>query len=92
VITRVGIEEAQDFVARCRIYHLVDVWEGQRILWARFFQISVIDTHPPFFIFLSDKYRVGQPLGVVNFTDKPDSEELADLFLNGLVFLFVKVA
>jgi hypothetical protein len=36
VITFVGIEEAQDLAIRCRINHLVDARERERILWACF--------------------------------------------------------
>jgi hypothetical protein len=65
---------------------------GGRILWACFVQTGVIDTHPLFPVFLSDQYRVGQPLGAINFMDKPGSKEFANLFLDGLAFFFVKVS
>ena len=38
-------------------------------------QTRVVGTHPPLIVvLLLDKYRVGQPLGVVDFLDEPYCE------------------
>lgn len=71
--------------------HLDDTWDGEWILWACLVQAGIIDTHPPFPTFLSNEYKLGHPFGVVDFSDESSSEELVDLFSNGLVFLFVKI-
>ena len=54
---------------------MVDAWEPERILWAIFVEVCVVDIHPPLVVVvLEDEDGVSQPLGVVNFFDEPCCE------------------
>jgi hypothetical protein len=60
VITRVAVEEREQFTASRRVNDLVDAWEREGILQEVFVETSLIHTNPPFIIILfQDYYRVG---------------------------------
>jgi hypothetical protein len=48
VITRVAVEEGEQYAASRRVDDLVNAWEREGILRVVFVEISVIHTHPPF--------------------------------------------
>jgi hypothetical protein len=52
IITRVAVKEREQDAASRRVDDLVNAWEREGILWAVFFEISLIHTHSPFIIIL----------------------------------------
>jgi hypothetical protein len=90
VIAQVSVQKTQNFPTCGGIDHLIDVREGEWIFWACLISVSGIDTHSPFPAFLSDQHEVGQPLRVVNFSDKTGCEKLANLLPDGLALFFEK--
>ena len=48
MVSRVRVKEAEGFAPRGRVDYLVYMWQWKQILWARFVETYVIDTHPPF--------------------------------------------
>ena len=70
MVAGVRIQEAEGFAPRGGIDYLIYAWQRKRILRARFVETGVINTHPPFPIFLSNKDGVCQPLWVVYLLDE----------------------
>jgi hypothetical protein len=59
LVARVAIKEGEQNTADCGVNDLVVAWEPKGILRAMLVEISVIHTHPPFFVILFQiKYRV----------------------------------
>lgn len=56
--------------------------EGEVILRTSFIKICEVNTHSPFPITFSNHYRIGEPLWVVDFMNKPSLEELVNLRLD----------
>ena len=67
---------------------MIDSGQAEWIFFTSFVQISIINTHPPIFILLGYKYRIGEPIRVVHFLDKPASSNLAiSLFITSFFVL-----
>ena len=49
------------------------------VFWTCLVEVGVVDAHPKLPVSLWDDDRVGQPLGVVYFPDKPSIQQLLDL-------------
>ena len=62
-------------MASCCIHYLVNMREEKSILWASIIEVRIIDAHPPLSILLRDEHDIGQPLGVLNLSDKANDEE-----------------
>ena len=62
------------------------------ILWTRFVEASIINAHSPLPDILFNKNRIGEPVGVENFSDEPDSQEFGDFFTYGPAPLVVEAA
>ena len=60
------------------------------ILWTRFVEASIINTHSPFLGLLFNKNRIGKPVEVVYLSDESGYQEFGDLFAYGPVPLVVK--
>ena len=72
VVAKVRVQEVEDFVADCTIYHSVDIKEGVRVFWTHLVKICVVYTHPPLVIILSDDDYIGQQIGVSGLPYEPD--------------------
>jgi len=64
IITGVGVHEAEELVARCRFYQLIDPWKGINILWASFIEIDKVDADSPLTILLLHENGIREPVGV----------------------------
>jgi hypothetical protein len=90
MVPGVGVEEAEGFAPRSRIDDLIYAWQRERILWARFVETGVVDTHPPLVVLLFHLHGVGQPLGVVNLPDETHRKEFLDFFVYGLALVTIE--
>ena len=59
--------------------------EKVAILGARLVQVCKVYAHPPLFVDFFDHHHVGQPVGVVNFSNEVCILQLADFFHYDLV-------
>ena len=57
--TGLRIKEVEGFAPRGRVDYLVYARQRKRILWARFVETHVVNTHPPFLTLLSYKNGIG---------------------------------
>ena len=58
MIPGVTIEEGEEFTAGSRVYNLVYPRQAEGVFRAVFVEISIINTHSPFFILFSNENRV----------------------------------
>jgi hypothetical protein len=92
VVPGVRIKKTEGFTPNCRIDYLIYARQRKQILGTCLVKARVVNTHPPFLIFLLYKYRVSKPLGVEYFSDEPCTKELHDLLANHLALLVVEAA
>ena len=74
VVTRVGVEEAQQLGAGYGVDDLVDPRQSKRVLGACAVQVGVVDAHAPGAVLLQHQDRVRQPRRVDDLHDKPSGE------------------
>ena len=55
MVPGVRIKEAEGFIPQGRVNYLVYAWQRKWILWARFVETRIVNTHPPFPALLSYK-------------------------------------
>ena len=67
VLSRILIHETKELVTSGGVHELVNSWDQERIFWACFAEVRVIDTDPLFFIGLLHHYYISEPFRVVNF-------------------------
>ena len=67
MIARVTVKEGEEFIAGGGVYHLVYPRKIKEVFRAVFIEISVINSHSPFFILLLNKDWVCQPLRMIHF-------------------------
>jgi len=68
-------------VAGSGVDQLVNLWKRKAILWASLIEVCVVDADPSLAVSFLYHYHIGQPLGVVGFSDEPCLEEFAHLFI-----------
>ena len=81
IITGEGIHETQGLVARSRINKLINLGEGEAVLWAGAVEVSVVYTHSPLPIGFRDHDHVSDPLWVPRLSVESGAEELVHFFL-----------
>ena len=59
----------------CRVYQLVNPGQGKTILRASTIQICEVDAHSPLPVCFLDHDDIGQPLGIIDFSDKIGSKQ-----------------
>ena len=91
MVAGVGIKEAEGFAPRGRVDYLVYARQRKRILWARFVETRVVNTHPPFPTLLLYKNGIGKPLWVVHFLDESGRQKLYNFLADGPAFPLVEV-
>ena len=65
MVAEVGFEEGEEVAAGRGVDHLVDSWQGERVIGAGLVEVGVIDTHSPFLVLLDHEDWIGQPFGGV---------------------------
>jgi hypothetical protein len=90
LVPGVRIEKTEGFTPNCRIDYLIYARQRKRILGTCLVKARVVNTHPPFLIFLLYKYRVSKPLRLEYFSDEPFTKELVDLLTDRLALLVVE--
>ena len=69
MVTLKGIQETHPRMSHRGVHQLVNSRNGEGVSWVDFVQVSEIQAHSPFPIFLFNHYYVGQPLGIENLLD-----------------------
>ena len=74
------------------IYYLTYPRQGKTIIRAGVIQVSVIDTNSPFSSHFLDHNHVFQPIGILNFSYKPNCQQLIYFNLNDLLPIRMKAS
>ena len=90
VVAGEGIHKTEEFMAGCGVHDEVNPWQREAVLWARFVDVSEVDTESPLAIFFFDEYDVGQPLRILYLPDRSYFEEFADLLIDGFLSFWRK--
>ena len=69
------------------IYYLIYPGQGKTIIWVDVIQVSVVDTNSSFSSFFWDHNHVCQSIGILNFFDKSNCQQLVYFSLNDLLFI-----
>ena len=70
-----------------RVHQLINTRQWIAILGVGFVYIGEVYTHSPFAISLLDYYYIGQPVWIINPSNKLYYSQLLNLFFNGIVCL-----
>lgn len=63
----------------------------ERIFWACLVQVGEVDVFAVLSIFFLNHHYIGQPIGVFNFDDRSDVDELLDFFVDDLIFFLCEL-
>ena len=66
----------------CCITYIVDLRKGEHVFWASVIEVRVVQGNSPLPILFEDNHNVGQPFGLLNFSDEPCCEESIDLLFH----------
>ena len=62
------------------------------ILWTRFVEVSIINTHSPFLSLLFNKNGIGKLVRVEYLSDKSGCQEFGDFFAYGTAPFIIEMA
>jgi hypothetical protein len=80
IITREGIHEAQEVVARSGVHQEINSWEREAVLRASLIEVGKVYAHPPLTRRFLDHDYVSQPIRVMDFPDKIRIHQLVHFF------------
>jgi len=69
-IPEIGVHEAKKFVARHRLYQLIDYRNRVTILRASFIKVGKVDADYPFAILFLHENGIGEPVGVESLSNE----------------------
>ena len=72
-------------MTNCGIYKLIDSGEKEAVFWAGVVEIYKFNAHLPFPIGLLDYDDIGEPLRIIDFSDKTSGQKLLHLFHDSLI-------
>jgi len=64
---------------------LIDYGEREVVFWAGVIKIHKINAHSPFPIGLLNHDDIGEPLEIIDFSDKASSQKLLHFFHDGFI-------
>ena len=73
-------------MASCSVHYKVDLGQGKAVFWTSPINIGEINAESPFSIRLLDENHIGQPVGVIYFSDSSGLEKFVDLFDDRLLY------
>ena len=90
IVAQEGVHEAEDFMTGRGVYYEINPRWGEAILWASSVDVCEIDTKSSLSVCFFDENNVSQPFWLPYLSDCLFLEELTDLFINRLLFLWGK--
>jgi hypothetical protein len=85
VVFGVAVEETEQVAARRAVDDLIYPRQPEGVLGAVLFEVGVVYAHPPLVgVLFADEDRVGEPLGMEDFSDEASREYFIEFLLDGI--------